>query len=180
MGERLKTVLVNLSQLSAAELEELEGRVKALRSLAGPSVKEQSFAWTLCDLIAEEMQSLGHVRTPTKALMRYSGEKSFRQNAALLDEWLVKVGIPQRMRRPFLSLCILLLYRNLKSFMDVPVTAHVLMNNIAHIPPVINKSFPGYADAGLLGLIVRQEKRGIRDVWNKQNSRPKTVLREQG
>jgi hypothetical protein len=38
--------------------------------------------------------------------------------------------------------------------MEVAVSARTLMSHIHRLPAVINKSFPGYAQAGHLGKII--------------------------
>ena len=64
-------------------------------------------------------------------------------------------GVDSRtQRRAFLALAVELLYDDLTS-MDISVSARTMMSHVHRIPAVVNRSFPNYSRAGLLGMIVR-------------------------
>jgi hypothetical protein len=60
-------------------------------------------------------------------------------------------------KRALINLAVQLLHTNIVD-MGVAVSARTLMAQVHRIPSVLDKAFPGYAQAGMLHLVVRPER----------------------
>lgn len=79
---------------------------------------------------------------------------AFSQKVPAVTEWLDKAKIGKAQRRLMLNMALGLLYEE-KTKMRLACSARVLMREVHRLPAVVDASFPGYAKAGLLQMIVR-------------------------
>jgi hypothetical protein len=146
-------VCQKLHQLSGPELEQVRQRITMLRHV-GPSQPQQADgeALLLLDVIVEFLASRGLELNKVAMLRRVSQYQVFADKAG--DVFRFMRGVESRtQQRAFLVLAIGLLYDDLAD-MGIAVSARTMMSHVHRIPAVVNRSFPFYAEAGMLGKIV--------------------------
>jgi hypothetical protein len=150
-----------VTELDVAQQDELITRIKAFRSVGGNGISSG---------VAESDESFV-LRCLTEFMNRRGDNVTF----GLMQRWatpqlatggLLREKIPGLMaflskqhsqrsgRRALLMIGIELLYIDLEKSWSVPVTAPALMSRLHFLPRIFDKHFPGYAQAGLLHLIV--------------------------
>jgi hypothetical protein len=142
-----------LHQLSGTELEQVRQRIATLRHV-GPSQPQQAGdeALLLLDVIVEFLASRGLELNRVAMLRRVSQYQVFADKAG--DVFRFMRGVESRTQRhAFLLLAVELLYDDLAD-MGISVSARTMMSHVHRIPAVVNRSFPFYAEAGMLGKIV--------------------------
>lgn len=109
------------------------------------------------DAICSTLQHMGVEYTQPSQLRTAQGYAAFAGKVSALMLY-VRRGAPTRnQQRALLGLGITYLYDNLCE-MGLPVSARLVMAHAHRLPSVINAAFPGYAQAGLLGMLVKGEK----------------------
>ena len=147
-------VCQKLHQLTGPELEQVRQRLVMLRSV-GPSSPHEvdDEALLLLEAIVQFLGSRGLEFSKIAMLRKVSQYSVFSDKAK--DVFRFMQGIETRtQRRAFLLLAMELLYEDLVN-MGIAVSARTMMSHVHRIPAVVGRSFPGYAGAGMLGMIVR-------------------------
>jgi hypothetical protein len=147
-------VLRLLPRLTKHELDEVKEQINLLRTV-GPSTQREvgDEASELLQAIVTFLSSRGLEYNTMAMLRKVDQYEAFADKAKNVFRFMK--GVEGRTKkRAFLSLAAELLYDDLTS-MDVAVSARTMMSHTHRIPAVINKNFPGYARAGMLGIIVR-------------------------
>lgn len=159
-GIELKAILNQLPRLSAADLLKVEQAVRLAQSFGGVSAfdgKQHGVAnpWgeILLDCIIEvTRETVGYPigKETLRAMTAY--KTSFRPKLPGLVEFIEKAAPEFHQRRAIFKLGIELLfgYLHRPDRMTGPST---LMQQIHRLPEALNAQFPGYAQAGLLGLV---------------------------
>ena len=146
-------VCQKLHQLTGSELEQVRQRLVMLRSV-GPRAPSEvdDEAMMLLEAIVQFLGSRG-LEYSSVAMLRKVGQYSvFSDKAKAVFRYMV--GIETRtQQKAFLALAVGLLYDDLVQ-MGISVSARTMMSHAHRIPAVVNKSFPFYAEAGMLGKIV--------------------------
>lgn len=155
MPALLDEVLSRLPKLGAAELEEVRKRLLLLRTVdqaAGQVAAIDQPATMALEVIAGFLTDRGLEHASVPALRKATQYQSFTEKVRRVVSYMASVeGLTAR--RAFFRLGVELLYDDLCR-MEVAVSARTLMSHIHRLPAVINKSFPGYAQAGHLGKII--------------------------
>jgi hypothetical protein len=158
-----------LKALTTPELIAVNAFISSLVAL-GPSSADRILTasnhndWVLmgiCDYMRSAQIDLSGVNQLT------SGKhyETFRSKCIALHHYLKRCGNKVQ-QRAVLRLGIGLLHHDLEN-MGLAVSSRLMMAHIHRLPGIINKSFPGYAEAGLIHMIIRSEK----DVREKQSGR---------
>jgi hypothetical protein len=157
MREEHRKVLDGLKALTTPELIAVNAFISSLVAL-GPSSADRILTasnhndWVLmgiCDYMRSAQIDLSGVNQLTSGKHHY----------------LKRCGNKVQ-QRAVLRLGIGLLHHDLEN-MGLAVSSRLMMAHIHRLPGIINKSFPGYAEAGLIHMIIRSEK----DVREKQSGR---------
>ncbi len=158
MTERLTLamILAALPGLSAEELQQLAGHVQLLRqhqTRQGPGSVDDDDATMVLRTLTETLTHLGIEFTPPAVLRSSSQFPAFRRKVPALMTYLAQAGQQYLVQRALLITGIELLVAVMQR-RGTLVSARSVMNEIHRLPGVIGKSFPGYAEAGLLKCIV--------------------------
>lgn len=149
-----------LGDLSPEELGMLVERVKALRGLtmmAPLTPPADSDADLVLEVICSTLQGMGVEFTPASQLKKSLGYKAFADKAGPLMQFIRGAGNRSRnQQRVLLGIGVRLLYGNMVG-MGIPASARFVMAHIHRLPSVLDASFPGYARAGLLGMLISEE-----------------------
>lgn len=128
--------------------------------------------------IRSVLQSLG-VEYPGMGLLQRAPEySSFKEKIPGLMEYLRKAHPQRRCQFIILRLGIKLLLDNLRQ-LGLAISARALLRHIHRLPSVLNAAFPGYAEAGMLGMLIKQKDRAYaRHKPRDQSARSDTQGRE--
>lgn len=107
------------------------------------------------DAIARFMQERGLDLSGREQLARGRGYNAFKAKVPALFAYLKQAG-DRNAQRALLTIGIELLYADLTKI-GLAVTSRSLMAHTHRIVGVINREFPGYAQAGFIKLILRRE-----------------------
>jgi len=146
-------------KLNLSELARLRAEIGVLMALPGAAdrtvdVEDSRFGlWAINELLT----SNGLEPPSLSRLASHRHRSKFDQDYAAVDGYLREAGLDKVQRRTLVEIGLKLLYRNMVE-LGVPVSGVTLMNQIYRIPSMINKAFPGYAESGLLKMIVRKEE----------------------
>lgn len=167
-------ILKVLPKLSVDELLTIRGRIAYLLPLKGvslktlPAVSESPPAAPSnsdTDLVLEQIDAYLRgkaIEFTTVQLLRASPQfRSFRDKVPGVMTFIRNATTERNEQRLLLDLAIDLLYRYLIK-RGLPVGGRILMQQIHRVPDVINAQFPGYAQAGMLPMIVRRENHNVR------------------
>ena len=119
---------------------------------------------TLLDSIVRVMKREGVDASPVFALRKLPEFKTLQQklDGGLAEFFRHAMHRNKLKRHALILLSIKLLYKNLVE-MNVPVSSRMMMNHIHRIPSVLDDAFPGYARSGMLGIVIKEEDRRVRD-----------------
>jgi len=167
---RAADVKANLKHFSKAELVDLRNAISALLALGGGAVgasasgaKEATAdhtAFMLCDMIATFMKNAGADFTSSFVLRKTPQYSSFRQKVVedgMHDYFHKAMGNNRVRTRALMRLSVGLLYDNLLA-MSLPVSSRLMLAHAHRIPSVINTAFPGYAENGMLHMVIKSEE----------------------
>lgn len=167
-------ILIQLPKLSSADFAKVETAVKerrdsadkALSSLGGTVVPVNGgkraqhgvanpWGELLLDCIIEVTRDTIGYPIAKETLRDTSAYQSFRRKLPALIEFIEHAAPEYHQRRAIIKLGMELLfgYLHRPDRMTGPTT---LMQQIHRLPDALNAQFPGYASAGLLGLIARE------------------------
>lgn len=166
MGKEFDMVVAALPRLSGDERDRLVARIRAMSSVAPadaaadpaqPSVFVSEPVRDVLEIIAREvLRYSGEVVHPA-ALTRAAQFKPFVPKARELADYADKYARSRAQRLALIATGVELLRRDLAEA-GMTVTARTLMACIHQVPGVIVKAFPGYAESGLVGMIVRPQE----------------------
>jgi len=157
----LDDIVNHLPQLTRHELQQLKQWCQKL--LAGtPSddiVADENLVLSLiCDCLRN-----GQVEFISTDRLRHSqGIGSFREKLPELMRFFSRHNISHTQRYGLLVIGLQLLRDNLRA-MNIPVGGNAMLNHIHRLPEMLDWQFPGYAHAGLLGIIIRNGGRDGHD-----------------
>lgn len=163
MGEDYDRVVEALPRLSPEERERVASRLAALRALSGAPVPtapageqaapESAVDEVLAAVCAVVLRASGE-RASVHALRRDRQTRALAAKVGPLQEYLAACARTRVERRALLELGTRLLYDQLREG-GYPASARTLVAHAHRIPAVVDASFPGYAAAGMLGMILR-------------------------
>jgi len=164
--EAYDRVVAAIPHLTPAERDRIVARLRALQSLApsqslvgaSGSFPEEAAApdagAELLAAIADQVLRASGERVSLAALRRAPGFRAFARKAQELEAFAAGAGVRSRpARRALLAIGLDLLHRDLRAA-GFSVSARTLMSCAHQVPGVLDKAFPGYARAGLLGMVV--------------------------
>lgn len=161
---RVTALLQQLADLSPAELAEVGQHVKMMGGgPIGPISNRppDTDAEMVADAVAEVLAGLGVERCNRSQLLGCAQYQSMRQKMPELMDYMRRGGSERVVLGAMLRLGIELLYRDLAA-QDVPISSRVMLNHVHRLPAIFNRHFPGYAEAGMLHWIIRQESGHVR------------------
>lgn len=144
------------------EWAEFNRRIKPLRQLdkGAPGIDLREVGNLDADLIAQmivtTLQNMGVEFTSVKTLSISSEYKTLAEKAPEVMQFIRQAVKARNQQRALLSLGITLLYENMTKA-GYTTTARSLMNNIHRLPSIFNQHFPGYAKAGMLGMVLKEK-----------------------
>ena len=169
MRDELRKAIDATKGLTTDELGVLRTHIAALLAL-GPSSADTILSasshddWVLMGIV-DYMRSSQIDLAGVQQLTSGKHYDTFKGKLPALHAYLKKVG-NRTAQRALLRLGIGLLHHDVVN-MGLAISSRLLMAHIHRIPGVINRAFPGYAQAGLLHMIIRSEL----DVRKKQRER---------
>lgn len=155
----LDRILPLLDQLSAEELSKLSQRLKALASVSAavPAVaneESQPDADFVVSCAAEALAGIGAEYPVRFQLQQACKSNAFREKLPGLMRFF-RAAHPQRAgQRALLVMAFGLLYEDMQERGYV-CTVNTLIAHAHRLPAVLNRHFPGYAQAGMLHWIVK-------------------------
>jgi len=170
MRDELRKAIDATKGLTTEELQSLRNHIAALIAM-GPSSADTILTasshddWVLmgiCDYMRSNQIDLAGVQQLTSG-RHYD---TFKGKLPSLHKFLANGG-NKNVQRALLRLGIGLLHHDIVQ-MGLAVSSRLMMAHIHRIPGVINRAFPGYAQAGLLHMIIRSEL----DVRKKSSRKP--------
>lgn len=170
MRDELRKAINATKGLTTEELALLRTHISAMIAL-GPSSADTILTasghddWVLmgiCDYMRSNQLDLAGVQQLTSG-KHYD---TYKEKLPSLHRYLKSAG-NKNVQRALLRLGIGLLHFDLVAI-GLAVSSRLLMAHIHRVPGVINRAFPGYAQAGLLSMIIRSEL----DVRQKSDQRP--------
>lgn len=106
------------------------------------------------DALCEVLSSQGVEHVSKTVLLRSQNIRTFRTKLPAVFKYLD--GIVSRVeRRAILILAFRLLYDDLLA-QNIPISSGVMIQHVHRLPAVLNKHFPGYAQSGVLRMLVRR------------------------
>ena len=155
-------VFMALPHLSGAELRDVHNRASALLSIgpktAVPARGADDFARDMYIALADLLQKRTQVRSmPHHVFSRQAAYRDQFLPAAQLAEEANAQWFPKQTKAERLS--IVMLYAKLVlddiAARSQPAVWRVISNAVMNLPQIVDQSFPGYAEAGLLGIVHR-------------------------
>lgn len=165
----LDEIVVRLPTLTPAELEMLRARISVLLSLSsGHVVREEGndAKWVLQSIL-DVLSAIGVEHVGVAALLRSPDYRAFSHKVPEVLRYLAKSNLQKNELHAAMRVGIELLYRNLVQI-GVTTTSRTIMQHFHRVPAVLNKAFPGYGEAGMLGWIVRREDHARQERGDKQ------------
>lgn len=148
----VKEIIASLPRLSPEERSQVAAAAKALASNAPLKAGKGEFVLQ-CIVATAEMQGL-ELRPP-ESLRRSTSYVGFTDKAVKLETWLANAVDDRTAQRALLMLGLRLLVENIRD-MNLNVGSSMLMRHIHRLPAVMDRHFPGYYEAGVLGMIVKR------------------------
>ena len=155
----LAKVMAELPLLTKQELGKVVALVNHLRgtdvSEKQVDISDKDDAMFVLDTLCQTLSGLGVEHTSATMLRTASQYSAFKGKVPGIMQY-VRRQCPTRVKqRALLVVGITLLYENMVTI-GLPVSSRYLMGQIHRFPSVLNAEFPGYAHAGLLGMVVRE------------------------
>lgn len=157
-------IISTLPMLDDTKLRELKIRINVLLGLGGGVVDDQTMGDS--QDISEEVML---VKTISTVLHKINGtpvvlfSKGGPIRIALRKQMpeLMKFfhTVDDRYRSSFVEMAVTLLIENIHKHQKIPLTPIVVVRQLSRIPAILDVAFPGYAGAGLLGMIIRAKRR---------------------
>lgn len=161
-----KTVLDLLPTLQPHELVTIANRIKSLTQFVpsgdnAPTLEQSAReidgdAGVVIQTIAAVLMSMGVEFVSVDNLRKDTGYKTFREKVPDLMTYIRRAAHTRNEQRALLRMGISLLYDNMTKA-GFPVSARTIRNNIHRLPSIFNMTFPGYARAGLLSMLLKND-----------------------
>jgi hypothetical protein len=150
----LDSIIRQLGGLSDSERLQLLNRLKALQSLGNSEMGSDT--QFVLGAISDLLRSHGIEFASPGVLVRQA-DHQFEGKLPDLMAFLSQAHPTRAGQRALLMVALDLLYRDIAD-RGLPVAAGVLLRHVHRIPATLNKHFPGYARAGMLGWIVDRDR----------------------
>lgn len=164
-------ICTKIGQLTDVQRSDLQARIKAFQALSRePTVKasrlkvsafdDSDFSSTLEIMETAVVQAFarsGYLNVTPTMLRRNANYKIFKLVAAALHNEKPLRDVATNARRLLVLTMFELLMVQLKAT-GAPVTINTVLANSRKIKTVLDDAFPGYWQAGLLGMIIRTHK----------------------
>lgn len=148
-------IVRQLGALSDGERLALLNRLMALKSLGNTETgSDVSF---VLGAVSDLLRGQGVEFASPTVLLRQA-DKNFKDKVPDLMAFLASAHPTRQGQRALLMVALDLLHQDI-SKAGYPVAAGVLLRHIHRLPATLNRHFPGYARAGMLGWIVDREPR---------------------
>lgn len=161
MGNDYDEIKHRLPRLTAAELIDLRRGITALLGIGGAPERSPGgqHGWddVILTAIVTTLRDHQAVALPKGRLKAMRGHATLTENLVPLSEWIERQADSYVQRRALIEVGIEKLYLH---FMQSGRAhgANDLMAAAHLFPEILNRAFPGYVDAGLLHLIVRERE----------------------
>lgn len=155
-------VLAALSTFAPTDLAEILASIKALNQFNGnkPDARAGAKDEVDCELVLQAIITFMHtsgLEFPSMStLKRASCYPSFCRTVPGLITYINTAAANRQEQLTMLGIGVELLHHNLVEIYG-SADARSIMRQIHRVPSLINKAFPGYAQGGLLGMILRSE-----------------------
>jgi hypothetical protein len=150
-SESYREVLRLLPTLTGAELAQVQSAIKALGAI-GPAQDDSASQVLKC--LCNLLQKRGLEFPQPSVLMKMSIYPAYKRKVPALLQYLQHAGLATKVQQwAALSIGFGLLYDSLTA-QGLACDASVLMRQVHRLPALINREFPGYAEAGYLAKIV--------------------------
>ncbi len=153
----VERIIANLGKYTVDERLRLLQALRAYSSVDVPLILSPDLDLD-CDLVLSclctEMQSMGVEFTQWHVLKKGRNYSAFQQKVPGLMKYLRNQKLSKTETQALMAVGMRLLYRELTRE-DKATSSWLMMMNINRIPSLFNRSFPGYAKSGVLGMIVR-------------------------
>lgn len=170
MSAEFETIASLLLKLDVGELAEVRARcgilsqaggaprstASAARASAMPGELSESDEELVLGEIVGHMYSEGIEYSSMKMLRGMNNYRSFVTKVGPVMIYFRRITNNKVKLRALIRMSIRMLYRDLAK-MNVSASTRTMMNHWHRIPAVINANFPGYAKAGLLSLLIRDD-----------------------
>jgi hypothetical protein len=150
----LNKIIRQLGALSDSERLQLLNRLKALQSLG--NAETGSDTQFVLGAVGDLLRSHG-VEFASPAVLVRQADHQFEGKVPDLMAFLASAHPTRTGQRALLMLALDLLYRDIAE-RGYPVAAGVLLRHIHRLPATLNRHFPGYARAGMLGWIIDRDR----------------------
>jgi hypothetical protein len=151
-------------KLDVSELVEIKARIGIRQQMGGATASADNASGieigkleTDIDLVLSEIASHmldeGLEFASVPQLKRMNNFRSFADKVPPTMVYFRKATRNRVKLRALIRMSIKLLYKDMQR-MQISASTRTMLNHWHRIPSVINRSFPGYAKAGLLGLLV--------------------------
>jgi hypothetical protein len=152
----LQKVIEALPHLTQAELQSVKVRIGFLLKVGNQvDVETSTEELLVLDTIVSVLSSMG-LEFPQVHLLKRRSNLQFREKVTNLFKYFNQHKVNRVELHGLLLIGIKLLVDDLKSI-GVAISGGTIMRNIGRIPSLVNHAFPGYAEAGLLSMIVRRK-----------------------
>jgi hypothetical protein len=151
-------VLSSLSSFSREQLEQIEAKIRFLKSTGLTTVTvPETDTDLMLTAISDFFSGQGLEHTTAAMLRKAASFKALQNNMIALTQYLQRAaGTLSRTERLLIyRTSVQLLYVNMTK-MGIPTSARSIMTHSSRIPAVLNRAFPGYAKLGALHLIVNR------------------------
>lgn len=160
MNSELQQIISILPHLSKDDLTRIQHAVGSLLSLGGYAVREEVHGTPdpLLFVISEVLQSKGLEFCSVFELRRSRAYKKFQHEIApSIDRFLDAQGnLTKLEKNQILHVGVRLLIDDLQSW-HAGVSGRDILRFMHKLPMLINKAFPGYAQCGMLRMIIQKE-----------------------
>lgn len=164
MDAKTKRFLAGLDAVKLRELRD-HASAKLASGVFKPNLRRDGLAAAIVEVICEFTNAKQIDLTRPPSLMGKAAQyREFRRKLDVegLSTWLYNAaGKNQITMRGLVHLSVELLHDRLIE-MGIPVSATTIMNHMHRVPAVLNQSFPGYAQSGLLHLVIREHHKDER------------------
>ena len=155
-SDQYKGWIGDLPKLTTAQIMDLSCRVKLLSQV---SVKEHEgkseFSMRVLQAVCDVLRKL-NVETPSPNMLKKSSAYvNVKDKIQDLIPYFEKVSKSKMVQDAILRKGVELLYYDLTAWQGISISSHTLLRQIHRVPSSINRSFPGYADSGLLCKLVK-------------------------
>lgn len=151
---------MDLEDMEEKELLALQARINALLPLraSGGQSNGDDDAFLLWDALASRARAAGCDVAPWGVARKLPGAGAYSAAARDVGAWLVRYmgPLPRHARAAAIAVCASCLIDWMRA-RNIPVVTKTLQSLVPRIPGLMDRAFPGYAEAGLLRTIIRRD-----------------------